>query len=122
MYHSQSPHIIEIPDDIDRMESMSFVPGEVPRVTVTFVLKDTKKYANPTMLFATNGVEHRLFAPTMTLSEHVTQGHAQVQEETTTPVEPVHFETQQQQQEEPAHMEGVPKRAKSKRLSEDTGD
>ncbi len=121
MYHSNNPSIVEIPDDIDRMESMSFVPGEVPRVTVTFVLKDTKKYANPTMLFATNGVEHRLFAPTMTLSEHVAQEHAQVHEEIATPVEPVHVETQQQQ-EEPAHMEGVPKRGRSKKSSEDAGD
>lgn len=70
MYHSQNPRVVEIPDDIDRIEAMSFTPGEIPRVTVTFVLKPGKTYNNPTMLFATNGVESRLLEPTITRVEY----------------------------------------------------
>lgn len=91
MYHSNSPHIIEIPDDIDRIEAMNFAPGENNRVTVTFVLKDSKTFVNPSMLFATNGVESRLLSPTITLSEVVADEPTQ---DTTQPVETPQIELQ----------------------------
>lgn len=117
MYHSNNPRVVEIPDDVDHVESMSYIPGEIPCVTVTFVLKPGKTYNNPSMLFATNGVESRLFAPTITLAERVADEPTQaltlpgsVLREMLSPVETPQIESQPQEE---AKVE-TPKKSRKK--------
>jgi hypothetical protein len=62
MYYNQNPNIVELPDDIQNIQSISFTSGETPTLTVIFALRPDKIYDNPTQIFATNGVSGRIWA------------------------------------------------------------
>lgn len=61
MYYNQNPTVVES-DDIASIKAMTFTPGDVPQLTVTFTLHPHKDY-NPKTFHLTNGIEHRMLSP-----------------------------------------------------------
>lgn len=61
MYYNQNPTVIES-DDIASVKAMTFTPGDIPELTVTFTLHPHKDY-NPKTFHLTNGIEHRMLSP-----------------------------------------------------------